>query len=368
MKKFVVYDKKSCWLFKKNGLFKIRNGFVWVSCNPWFDNFIILLILANSIMLAVYDYADRDNKEPRNQLIETLGQIFTWIFTVEALIKIIAMGFIFHKNAYLKDAWNWLDFIVVCIGIFENIPGIPKLKALRTMRVLRPLRSVNAFPKMRRLIGSMLTALPELANAVVFMFFIFLLFGILGVQQFKGKQYQRCRLNPEPQLVMTDFDSNNKMWYWEKAELDITRLCSLVEGDGNYMCPSGYTCGSPTHSNAIPAPMSLLYGEKKFNDLMITEDPINDEDIAFDLAKFNTLFWALSTIFVMITLEGWSGLMYNLSDASMSWMATSFCILLVVVGSFFLLNVILAVIMDSFDRVDKMHDSIEEHKRKELKS
>lgn len=51
-----------------------------------------------------------------------------------------------HKNSYLRDYWNWLDFIVVCIGIFENIPGIPKLKALRTMRVLRPLRSVNAVP------------------------------------------------------------------------------------------------------------------------------------------------------------------------------------------------------------------------------
>lgn len=91
------------------------------------------------------------------------------------------MGFFMHKNAYLRDYWNWLDFIVVCIGIVENIPGIPKLKALRTMRVLRPLRSVNAFPEMRRLIGSLLGSIPELGTAVVFLLFIFLLFGILGV-------------------------------------------------------------------------------------------------------------------------------------------------------------------------------------------
>jgi hypothetical protein len=69
------------------------------------------------------------------------------------------------------------------------------------------------------------------------------------------------------------------------------------------------------------------------------------------------------TIFVMITLEGWSGLMYNLTDASLSWMATAFCILLVVVGSFFLLNVILAVIMDSFEKVDSLQDIIEERKK-----
>lgn len=82
--------------------------------------------------------------------------------------------------------------------------------------------------------------------------------------------------------------------------------------------------------------------------LMITEDYHNDEMIAYDISNFNNLPWSLATIFVMITLEGWSGLMYNLSDASMAWMAVAFCILLVVVGSFFLLNVILAVIMESF--------------------
>lgn len=92
---------------------------------------------------------------------------------------------------------------------------------------------------------------------------------------------------------------------------------------------------------------------------MLTEDHLNDEMIAYDIPNFNNLLWSMETIFVMITLEGWTTLMYNLSDASMSWMAVTFCILLVVIGSFFLLNVILAVIMDSFDRVDSMHEIIE---------
>jgi hypothetical protein len=53
---------------------------------------------------------------------------------------------------------------------------------------------------MRRLIESLLASLPSLGNAVVFMFFIFILFGILGVQQFKGMTYQRCRLTEKPVL------------------------------------------------------------------------------------------------------------------------------------------------------------------------
>jgi type II secretory pathway component PulF len=68
---------------------------------------------------------------------------------------------------------------------------------------------------------------------------------------------------------------------------------------------------------------------------------------------FDNLPIALITIFQMITLEGWTDMLYNLSDASHAWMAIVFCVLLVVVGSFFLLNVILAVIMDAFDQVDR---------------
>lgn len=176
---FKIYDKNSCYIFHGESWF--RRMVVKLSCWPMFDNFIILLILLNSVMLALYDYTDRDSETTWNKTIDNIGNIFTYIFIGEAVIKIIAMGFFMHRNAYLRDYWNWLDFIVVCIGIVENIPGIPKLKALRTMRVLRPLRSVNAFPEMRRLIGSLLGSIPELGTAVVFLLFIFLLFGILGV-------------------------------------------------------------------------------------------------------------------------------------------------------------------------------------------
>lgn len=78
-----------------------------------------------------------------------MGRIFTVIFTAESVFKILAYGFIVHRNAYLRDGWNWLDFIVVIIGWIELIPSIPNLKGLRTLRVLRPLRSINAIPSMK---------------------------------------------------------------------------------------------------------------------------------------------------------------------------------------------------------------------------
>lgn len=45
--------------------------------------------------------------------------------------------------------------------------------------------------------------------------------------------------------------------------------------------------------------------------------------------------------------------MYDLQDGSPNWMATAYFVSLVILGSFFLLNIILAVIMDSFDKVDR---------------
>ena len=147
-----------------------------------------------------------------------------------------------------------------------------------------------------------------------------------------------------PTFKIGPVNETNKMWYWEKAP-DVERVCSLVEGEGNYMCPKQYTCGSPTHSSA-KTPMNLTHSLTA--PIILTEGYENDELIHFDISNFNHLLWSMVTIFVMITLEGWSQTMYNLSDATTSWMAITFCILLVVVGSFFLLNVILAVIMESF--------------------
>lgn len=54
----------------------------------------------------------------------------------------------------------------------------------------------------------------------------------------------------------------------------------------------------------------------------------------------------------MITLEGWTNIMYNLMDTGMPWMAVIFCVAVVMICSFFLLNVILAILSESIHNVD----------------
>ena len=81
-------------------------------------------------------------------------RIFSGLFIFECAAKILSLGFIVGPHSYLREPWNWIDFVVVIVGILDFVPDTgddssPKLSALRAMRVMRPLRVVNKFPEVR---------------------------------------------------------------------------------------------------------------------------------------------------------------------------------------------------------------------------
>ena len=49
-------------------------------------------------------------------LQEVAESVFVIIYLIEAVVKIIAYGFILHPSAYLRNGWNILDFVVVVVG------------------------------------------------------------------------------------------------------------------------------------------------------------------------------------------------------------------------------------------------------------
>ena len=73
-------------------------------------------IILNSVCLALYDYSDRESTTSFNQMIDSISIVFTILFLAEAAIKIIAMGFVLHRLAYLRNPWNALDFIISISG------------------------------------------------------------------------------------------------------------------------------------------------------------------------------------------------------------------------------------------------------------
>ena len=95
----------------------------------------------------------------------------------------MAMGFVLHENSYIRDYWNWIDFLVVVVGILEfTLKNAFKLRYLRALRVLRPLRSISLLPSMRRLMAGIIYSIPSLVNSYVFMFFMYMQFAIFSTE------------------------------------------------------------------------------------------------------------------------------------------------------------------------------------------
>jgi hypothetical protein len=146
----LVYDRKS--LFFIDADWQFRKAVVWLISWNWFERFITLVILVNSVMLAMIDYGDRiygpTYVSTRNNQLAKVDLVFSCIFIAEATLKIIGMGFVVHRHSYLRDPWHWLDFFVVSVSIVNFLPNVnsPGLKAMRTFRILRPLRTINAIP------------------------------------------------------------------------------------------------------------------------------------------------------------------------------------------------------------------------------
>jgi len=76
--------------------------------------------------------------------------IISVIFVVEAVVRIIVMGFYIGERTYLKDPFNILDFMIVIFSCLTWIleasvkdADISFIRGFRALRALRPLRVVS---------------------------------------------------------------------------------------------------------------------------------------------------------------------------------------------------------------------------------
>jgi len=118
--KWHKFSPKTLWLFDNQS--KFRNLVVKIITNRHFDQFIIFLIAMNSIMLGIRDYTN--DEADVNLLVDGSDQVFVSFFALECILKILGMGFILEEGSYLRDAWNWLDFIVVVSSLLTEIPAL----------------------------------------------------------------------------------------------------------------------------------------------------------------------------------------------------------------------------------------------------
>ena len=161
-----------------------------------------MLIVASSITIAI----DNPLNNPNSRLSKVLfiiDSIFTFLFLVEALLKIIAMGFCYSsikgRKPYMCNGWNVLDFIVVLASLLDfslAVAGISTstrkaLKALRTIRALRPLRVISRNEGLKLVVNALISSIPPMMNVLMVCILFVFIFAILGTNFFKGTFY-RC--------------------------------------------------------------------------------------------------------------------------------------------------------------------------------
>ena len=109
--------------------------------------------------------------------------------------QVTALGFVVGRNTYLHDAWNVLDAVVVVSSWLPFfMPGFANSGAIRAFRLLRPLRSISRFRTLKRLVTSIIFAIPSLVNLMLMLAFLFFAFGVVGLQLWSGKWRQRCHI------------------------------------------------------------------------------------------------------------------------------------------------------------------------------
>ncbi|CAN0538516.1 unnamed protein product, partial [Ectocarpus sp. 12 AP-2014] len=122
---------------------KLRQGCAAVVHNPGFDRFILLLISVSSLALAL-DSPLRNPESATAKYLKGVERVMTALFFIEMALKICAHGFALMPKAYLRSAWNILDFVVVVISMIQLVTNdsgnLESLRSLRTLRALRPLR------------------------------------------------------------------------------------------------------------------------------------------------------------------------------------------------------------------------------------
>jgi hypothetical protein len=290
-----------------------------------FEGIIMTLIIISSITLVI----DRPISNPDSSIIVVVGYLdncFTVYFTIEASIKIIALGFLATNTemarkgftAYMQNPWNILDFIVVVASLFDFIvtiqlsmaPSTPEsggggiqdslqsLKALRALRALRPLRMISRDPGMKLIVNALLKSIPSMGNVTIVCLLFVLIFAIMGVDFFKGT-FHYCSLGGRDEGIA---DYND-----------------CVDQGGEWM--------------------------------KVTEN-------------FDNVGKAMMTLVEMMTTEGWIDVMDNAIDgvAAKNGVEQSplynnnqgfaiFFILFMIVGSQFILNLFVGVVMDNFNKL-----------------
>ncbi|KAJ6635625.1 Sodium channel protein 60E [Pseudolycoriella hygida] len=292
---------------------------VYIATNQYFDYLVMTTILFNCIFLAM------------TETIEEAEYIFLAIYSCEMVIKIIAKGFVLNKYTYLRNPWNWLDFVVITSGYATIGMDVGNLAGLRTFRVLRALKTVSIMPGLKTIINALLHSFKQLAEVMTLTIFCLMVFALFALQVYMGELRNKCVRNLPDGYNATDEEWRgwiNDTENWIYDEDGVPMLCGNLTGARH--CPQNHTC------------------------LCTGENPNHG------YTNFDNFMWSMLTTFQLITLDYWENV-YNMVLATSGPMSVSFFTVVVFFGSFYLINLMLAVVALAYE--EEAEITLEERKK-----
>uniref|UniRef100_M4AB53 Sodium channel protein n=1 Tax=Xiphophorus maculatus TaxID=8083 RepID=M4AB53_XIPMA len=242
---------------------------------------------------------------------------FTAIYSFEFIVKVLARGFCIGKFTFLRDPWNWLDFCVIVLAYVTEFADIGNLSVLRTFRVLRTLKAISVIPGLKTIVGALFQSVKKLADVMILTVFCLSVFALVGLQLFMGNLRNKCIIEPEDKNLTTNdtYINNKNNQYFPPGKRDAL-LCGNSSSAGQ--CPEGYIC--------LKAGKNPDYG----------------------YTSFDNFGWAFLSLFRLMTQDYWEYLyQQTLRAAGKPYMI--FFVLVIFLGSFYLINLILAVVAMAYE-------------------
>uniref|UniRef100_A0A4W6CHS9 Sodium channel protein n=1 Tax=Lates calcarifer TaxID=8187 RepID=A0A4W6CHS9_LATCA len=275
-----------------------------------FSLFIMFTILTNCFFMAMSDPA------PWTKYLE---YTFTAIYTFESAIKILARGFCLLPFTFLRDPWNWLDFTVIVMAYLTEFVDLGNVSALRTFRVLRALKTISVIPGLKTIVGALIQSVKKLADVMILTVFCLSVFALIGLQLFMGLLRQKCVRSLAHLMFKCNFHppvpfSLDNFYKVEGAKDAL--ICGYGSDAGK--CPDGFDC------------------------LKVGRNP------NYGYTSFDTFGWAFLALFRLMTQDYWEKLFHQtLRSAGKTYMV--FFVLVIFLGSFYLVNLILAVVAMAYE-------------------
>ena len=139
------------------------------------QNFVVLLILVNAIMMGVATFHFVTDNPKVSAGFDVTDQVFLIIFTVELSFQLVYHGF-----ALFKDGWLVFDFAIIVMSW-----SLSSLRIIRTFRIFRALRLVTRVKVLKNLVTALFSVGPRMCGIGALLMLIFYIYGVMCTVLFK---------------------------------------------------------------------------------------------------------------------------------------------------------------------------------------